>query len=224
MPHHWRSDHQTDPSGRPGTLGTAVARLSRLLPGCADAGSDRAHLGGAVRPGLGGARTRCRIGGSAGRAGASGPPSHYLVHAPVLLPGGPLRRQAVARRRRCTPAHRGRLRIRRWVRPRQRFLAHPGVQRPGTLPIRHPRSSDIVRPVPALSLPEDSARYCRRRWLPWADPLRHAEAEIAVFAGFPEVDRSTPQPESQRQSRRTSPTKINKEVISKQVRNGRSEV
>ena len=60
--------------------GTAVARLSRLLPGCADAGSDRAHLGGAVRPGLGGARTRCRIGGSAGRAGASGPPSLYLVH------------------------------------------------------------------------------------------------------------------------------------------------
>ena len=82
----------------------------------------------------------------------------------------------------------------------------------------------IVRRVPALSLPEDSARYCRRRRLPWADSLRHAEAEIAVFAGFPEVDRSTSQPESQRQSRRTSPTKINKEVISKQVRNGRSEV
>jgi len=46
-------------------------------------------------------------------------------------------------------------------------------------------------------LPEDSAPYCRRRRLPWADSLRHAEAEIAVFAGFPEVDRSTPQPESQ---------------------------
>jgi hypothetical protein len=57
-----------------------------------------------------------------------------------------------------------------------------------------------------------------------ADSLRHAEAEIAVFAGFPEVYRSTSQPESQRQSRRTSPTKINKEVISKHVRNGRSEV
>ena len=137
MPHHWRSDHQTDPSGRPGTLGTAVARLSRLLPGCADAGSDRAHLGGAVRPGLGGAQTRCRIGGSAGRAGASGPPSHYLVHAPVLLPGGPLRRQAVARRRRRTPAHRGRLRIRRWVRPRQR-LGSPRSTTPRHAPYTTP--------------------------------------------------------------------------------------
>jgi hypothetical protein len=67
-------------------------------------------------------------------------------------PGGPLRRQAVARRRCRTPAHRGRLRIRRRVRPRQRLLAHPGVQLPGTLPLRHPRPSDIVCRIPALSL------------------------------------------------------------------------
>ena len=65
------------------------------------------------------------------------------------------------------------------------LLAHPGVQRPGTLPMRHPRPSDIVRRIPALSLPEDSARYGRRRRLPEADPLRYAEAEIAVFADFP---------------------------------------
>jgi hypothetical protein len=41
-------------------------------------------------------------------------------------------------------------------------------------------------------LPEDSARYCRRRRLPWTDPLRHAEVEIAVFAGSTEVDNAPP--------------------------------
>ena len=53
---------------------------------------------------------------------------------------------------RRTPAHRGRLRIRRRVRAGQRLLAHPGAQRPGTLPVRHPRPSDIIRRLPALSL------------------------------------------------------------------------
>jgi hypothetical protein len=43
-------------------------------------------------------------------------------------------------------------------------------------------------------LPEDSARYAERR-LPWADPLRYAKAEIAVFAGFPSSHRSTPRHE-----------------------------
>jgi Acetyltransferase (GNAT) family len=56
---------------------------------------------------------------------------------------------------------------------------------PARSPIRQPRSSDIVRRIPALSLREDSARYGRRRRLPEADPLRDAEAEIAVLAGFP---------------------------------------
>jgi hypothetical protein len=70
----------------------------------------------------------------------------------LASPGGPLRRQAVARRRCRTPAHRGRLRSRRRVRPRQRLLAHPGVQLPGTLPLRHPRPSEIVCRIPALSL------------------------------------------------------------------------
>jgi hypothetical protein len=41
-----------------------------------------------------------------------------------------------------------------------------------------------------------------------------------VFAGFPQVHWST-QRESQRQSGYRSPTKINKDVISKQVQNGR---
>ena len=96
------------------------------------------------------------------------------------------------------------------------LLAHPGVQRPGTLPMRHPspighRSSytsaefagrfRAVRPTPAL---------------PEADPLRYAEAEIAVFAGFPSSTHSRRSTSlNRRQSRRSSPTKINKEVISK---------
>ena len=62
-----------------------------------------------------------------------------------------LSRQAVARRGRRTPACRGGLCIRRWVRPRQRLLAYSGVQRPGTLAVRHRRPSHLVRRIPALS-------------------------------------------------------------------------
>lgn len=197
MPHHWRSDHQTDPSGRPGTLGTAVARLSRLLPGCADAGSDRAHMGGAVRPGLG----RCtaslpnrRISWPGGRIWSSIPlPGPRTCPATWRTSTSPSSGAAAT-------LHTGSSRPSThspMVSAPPAFLGSPRSTTPGTLPIRHPRSSDIVRRVPALSLPEDSAPYCRRRRLPWADSLRHAEAEIAVFAGFPEVDRSTPQPESQ---------------------------
>jgi hypothetical protein len=50
VPHHQRSDHQPDPSGLPGTLGTAVARLSHLLPVRAQTRRHRGNLGGAVRP------------------------------------------------------------------------------------------------------------------------------------------------------------------------------
>ena len=103
------------------------------------------------------------------------------------------------------------------------LLAHPGVQGPGTLPMRHPRPSDTVLRIPALSLPEDSARYGRRRRLPGADPLRYAEAEIAVFACFPSSIVHAELEPHRRQSRRSSPTKINNEVISKQIQNGRGE-
>ena len=107
-----------------------------------------------MRPDLSGARTCRRTGRSAGWARAPGPPFQHVSHAPDLLPGRSLCRQAVGRREmgRRTPAHRGRLRIRRRVRAGQRLLAHPGAQRPGTLPVRHPRPSDIIRRLPALSL------------------------------------------------------------------------
>jgi hypothetical protein len=51
---------------------------------------------------------------------------------------------------------------------------------PAPLPLRHPRPSDILRRLPALSLPEDSGRYGRRRRLPWANPLRYAQADRRV--------------------------------------------
>jgi hypothetical protein len=108
--------------------------------------------------------------------------------------------------------------------PRQRLLAHPGVQRPGTLPIRHPRPSDIVRRIPALSLREDSPAVRPTPAVARGRSAALAQAEIAVFAGFPSSTcprRSTSL--NRRQSRRSSPTKINKEVIRKQVRNCRGE-
>jgi hypothetical protein len=49
-------------------------------------------------PDLGGARTCRRTGRSAGWARAPGPPSHHVNHAPDLLPGRSLCRQAVGRR------------------------------------------------------------------------------------------------------------------------------
>jgi hypothetical protein len=51
-----------------------------------------------VRPDLGGARTCRRTRRSAGWARAPGPPSHHVSHAPDLLPGRSLCRQAVGRR------------------------------------------------------------------------------------------------------------------------------
>jgi hypothetical protein len=52
---------------------------------------------------FGGAQTRRRTGRSPGRARAPDPPSHHLGHAPDLLPGRPLRRQALAGRGRRMP-------------------------------------------------------------------------------------------------------------------------
>ena len=53
VPHHQRRDHQSDPSRRPGTLGTAVARLPPLLPGRAHPGGHRANLGALYDPNSG---------------------------------------------------------------------------------------------------------------------------------------------------------------------------
>jgi hypothetical protein len=79
---------------------------------------------------------------------------------------------------------------------------------PGTLPVRHPRLSDIFRLLPALSL---AGRFRGVRPRPPAPrPSRCLRpAEIAVFAGLPQVHLSTPKRESQRQSRYSSPTEIN---------------
>jgi hypothetical protein len=99
--------------------------------------------------------------------------------------------------------------------------ASRGVQRPGTLPIRHPRPSDIVRRVAALNSPEDSARYDRRRRLPQVDSLRYAQTEIAVSVDFAQGPLVTPKREPQGQSRPGSATKINKKVVSKQVQSDR---
>ena len=86
--------------------------------------------------------------------------------------------------------------------------AHPGVQRPGTLLIRHPRPSDIVFGKPALSLPEDSARCGRRRRLP--RPIRcAAHKRRSPYLPASPVHWSTPERESQRQGRCNSLTKIN---------------
>jgi len=127
-----------------------------------------------------------------------------------------LSRQAVARRGRRTPTCRGGLCIRRWVRPRQRLLAYSGVQRPGTLAVQHRRPSQPRSSCTGLSWAGRFSHSTAERRLPWADPLRRAEAELAVFAGFTQAYWSTPQHEShRRQGRRSSLTKINKEAISR---------
>jgi hypothetical protein len=101
--------------------------------------------------------------------------------------------------------------IRRSVRPRQRLLAYSGVQRPGTLAVRHlaHRTSFVVT---GLSWAGKLSHSTAERRLPSADPPRCAEAELAMFAGFTQAYWSTPQHEShRRQGRRSSLTKINKE-------------
>ena len=83
--------------------------------------------------------------------------AHVIMHATTwadpakLLFGRSLRRQAVARPRHRPPPHRGRLRVRRRVRRWQRLLAHPGVQRARTLPVRHARAPRLFRRVSALT-------------------------------------------------------------------------
>ena len=101
-----------DPSRRPGTLGTAVARLSPLLPGRAHPGGHRANLGGPVRPDSGcmdsspnskitwpGWRTRSSI----PPPGPRTPPATWKTSTSPT----------VARPGHRTQAHRSRLRIRR---------------------------------------------------------------------------------------------------------------
>lgn len=73
--------------------------------------------------------------------------------------------------------------------------------------VAHRTSFVVYRPEFRRTISHSTAG----RRLPWADSLRCAEAEIAVFAGFTQAYWSTPQHEShRRQGRRSCPTKINK--------------
>ncbi len=80
---------------------------------------------------------------------------------------------------------------------------------PGTLPVRHPRPSDIVSSFTGAELGRKIPRGCGRGRRPLGRSAALRPAEIAVFAGFPQVHLSTPKRESQRQSRCSSPTEIN---------------
>jgi hypothetical protein len=83
------------------------------------------------------------------RTWSSIPPCEPRTRPVIWKISMPRSRGAAGRR---TPARRGRLRIRQRLPAGQRLLAHQGAQRRGTLPVRHPRPSDIIRRLPALSL------------------------------------------------------------------------
>ena len=77
------------------------------------------------------------------------------------------------------------------------LLAHPGVQRPGTLPMRHPRPSDIVRRIPSA---EFAGRFRAVRPTPAAARGRSAALRRGRDRGvrrLPQLHLSTPQHESQ---------------------------
>ena len=78
-------------------------------------------------------------------------------------------------------------------------------------------AADPDRPAADLREPRRKISHSTaERRLPWADPLRCAEGELAVFTASPGLlvhaaARASPTAEG----RRSSPTKINKEVISR---------
>ena len=116
-----------------------------------------------MRPDLGGARTCRRTGRSAGWARAPGPPSHHVSHAPDLLPGRSLRRQAVGRRDVARRLIEAVYAFADGFGPASVYWLTQEYNAPGTLPVRHPRPSDIFRRLPALSLAGDSAGCGRGR-------------------------------------------------------------
>jgi hypothetical protein len=68
--------------------------------------------------------------------------------------------------------------------------------------VAHRTSFVVYRPELGRKISDSTAE----RRLPWADPLRCAEAQLAVFAGFTQAYWSTPQHEShRRQGRRREP-------------------
>jgi hypothetical protein len=157
-----------------------------------------------VQPDLGGARARRRTGRSAGRARVPGPPSHHRATHPTCYledlyaakqwRGGDVANRLIAA-----------------VYASDGFgpASSPRSTTPRHAPYATPSPSDIVFGIPALSLPEDSARCGRRRRLP--RPIRCAapRRRSPCLASFPQVHWSTPERESQRQGRCNSLTKIN---------------
>jgi hypothetical protein len=156
-----------------------------------------------VQPDLGGARTRRRTGRSAGRARVPGPPSHHRATHPTCYledlyaakqwGGGDVANRLIA----AVYASDG---FGPASSPRSTTPRHAPYTTPS--PIGHRFG------IPALSLPEDSARCGRRRRLP--RPIRcAAHKRRSPYLPASPVHWSTPERESQRQGRCNSLTKIN---------------